>query len=416
MEPATPWAMEQRIAPSLQKVCCGCRPYGTSCIGLVLVMFSLLGCHNVSPGAAKADNAISQPSASFLYPIQGLHIDPFTPFSWKAVKSATGYYLQVGTTVGGSDIFAVGELPGSVTTWPVDNLLPGTYWARLFTHSPSGWSNVDISFLAAATPPPSDRASFYSTIEQLTSSIRLSSDASTNTPLPGSPLAAEIAPWGRSNAFCTDYSFTLVQLLQAKHIYARSVTLTMVGGTSLGHTVVEYYDPFLRKWSVADATFGLVYFDDSAQQGQSAAELSGYVFAESWSQIHAKFVTPNGKSYMNNYYLDPVTLYLNVVLPGKTATESVVHDPKQFLVPVTIGTANPQGYYTFAFSPASDTMEIENPPGSFASVSGRIRVDPLDTDPLDSSVWSAAFGLNDGWWIASGPADVQAFTFRRVMF
>ncbi len=398
---------------SLQKVCHACRPYAAG-ISLVLVLFSLLSCQSVSTRAGGS--AISQPSAIFLYPIQGLSINPFTPFSWKPAKTATGYYLQVGTTQGGDDVFAVGELPAKVTSWPVDNLLPGTYWARLFTHTASGWSNVDISFLAGATPPPSNRASFYSTIEQITGSVRLSADASTNTPAPGSPLAAEIAIWGRSNAFCTDYAYTVVQLLQAKHIYARSVTLTMFGGTSLGHTVAEYYDPFLQKWSVADATFGLVYFDDSTQLGQSAIELSGYVFAESWTQIRAKFVTSNGSLYATNYYLDPITLYLNVVVPGKTAAESVVHDPKQFLVPVTIGTTNPQGYYIFAFSRVSDAMEIENPPGFFTSVPTLITVNPLDPNPLDSSVWSNTFGLNDGWSVASGPADVQAYTFRRVMF
>ncbi len=370
--------------PSLQKVCCTCRPYAG--ISLVLVLCSLLGCQSVSPRAGSSPRS----SATFLYPTQGLSINPFTPFSWKAAKAATGYYLQVGTTPGGDDVFAV--------------------------HTASGWSNVDISFLAGATPPPSNRASFYSTIEQITGSVRLSADASTNTPAPGSPLAAEIAIWGRSNAFCTDYAYTVVQLLQAKHIYARSVTLTMFGGTSLGHTVAEYYDPFLQKWSVADATFGLVYFDDSTQLGQSAIELSGYVFAESWTQIRAKFVTSNGSLYATNYYLDPITLYLNVVVPGKTAAESVVHDPKQFLVPVTIGTTNPQGYYIFAFSRVSDAMEIENPPGFFTSVPTLITVNPLDPNPLDSSVWSNTFGLNDGWSVASGPADVQAYTFRRVMF
>ena len=94
----------------------------------------------------------------------------------------------------------------------------------------------------------------------------------------------------------------------------------------------------------------------------------------------------------------------------------MVHDPKQFLVPVTIGTANPQGYYIFAFSRAADTIEVQNPPGPLTLVPTLITVNALDSNPLDSSVWSNTFGLDDGWSIASGPADVQAYTFRRVMF
>jgi len=248
-------------------------------------------------------------------------------------------------------------------------------------------------------------------VDQLTATVRLSADPSTNVPVPGSALAAEVALRHRSSADCTDYAYTLSGLLQQQHIYSRIVTLTLDGTYSEGHTIVEYYDPYLQEWSVADATFGVVYFDDSAQSGQSAAELNQYVVYESWDLIKPKFVTSNGDSYMTNYYLDPITLYLNVVPQGSTPLESVKHDPKQFLLPFSPGSANPHGYYLFGFGSSSESLQLNNPAGPYTPNSGTITVDAEDT-----TTWSSAYTLNDNWSIVSAPADSQAYTFRRVLF
>jgi len=401
----------------------GCHDCGQCKVGvLVLLVFivNLIACQSSIPGPpAGVLTSEPAPAATFLYPI-GLptatarsrvfpSTAPFTPFQWKPVSSATGYYLQVGTAPGLQDVFAVGELPPNITSWTVDNLLPGLYYTRLYTHSAAGWGYRDLVFYTLAQPIPFDQSTLYATVGQLTASVRLSADASTNEAVPGSPLAAELAERNRTRADCTDYSYTLSGLLQQQHIYSRIVVITL--NQTVGHTIVEYYDPFWNKWSVADATFGVVYFDDGLQRGQSAAELNQYVDSESWDLIKPKFVTPNGDSYMTNYYMDPITLYLNLVPQGSTEADSVIHDPRQFLLLFSPNSANPHGYYLFEFGAINESLELNNPPGPFTPSSGVISV-PAE----DSTMWSAPYTLNDGWSVVSASSDSEAYTFRRVMF
>lgn len=56
------------------------------------------------------------------------------PFSWTALPAATGYYLTVGTTVGGFDVTNSGTLPASQTSYDA-GALPGgvTLHARIYT-------------------------------------------------------------------------------------------------------------------------------------------------------------------------------------------------------------------------------------------------------------------------------------------
>jgi hypothetical protein len=389
--------------------CCGYGWYKARVLGLAVFVLGLVGCQRSESGPMSVPAA-----ATFLYPFplvpantrhsfsQGTN--PFTPFRWEPVAGATGYYLQVGTAPGLQDVFAVGELPPNVTKWPVDNLLPGTYYARLLTQSAAGWAHRDLEFSTLPQPSPLDQSTFYATVEQLTASVRLSANEM-NVPVPGTALAAELAERGRTSADCTDYAYTLSGVLQEQNIYSRTVVLTLNGTYWLGHTIVEYYDPFWHKWSVADATFGAVLFDDSTGRGQSAAELNQYVVAESWDLIKPKFVTQNGDSYMTNYYVDPITLYLNLVPQGSTPPQSVTHDPRQILLPFSPGSSNVDGVYTFGFGTNSESLQLNNPPAGMITVGAD-----------DSTVWTRAYILNDDWSIASAPADAQVYTFRRVLF
>src|SRR3989442_8649292 len=238
---------------------------GVLLMALALTLVSCTGTMIQPSSQTDRGSGSSNASAQFVYPSPGATIDPFQHFSWTTVNNASGYYLQIGTSPGGSDVFGVGDLPPNVTSWAVDNLLPGvTYYARLETILP-GFPYVDISFKAANQALPTDPATFYATIEQLTSSVRLSAGMFSNVPTPGTPLANEVALRGRAMADCTDYSYALIDLLQQKHIYAPRVVLSLAGNFWIGHTLVEYYDPFHSKWSVADPSFGVMYFDDNTQ-------------------------------------------------------------------------------------------------------------------------------------------------------
>jgi hypothetical protein len=375
-------------------------------------MLTACSSRTVPPAPANSTNGVDPRAAQFAYPLAGTMVNPFQHFSWKPVNDATGYYLQVGTNPSGADVFAVGNLPANVTSWAVDNLLPGvTYYATLKTILPENqFAYAQQSFTVASTVAsrgtPTDATSLYANVQQLTASVRLSAAMFSNVASPGTPLAAELALRGRTAADCTDYAYTLIDLLQQQHIFARRVVLSLVGNFWIGHTVVEYYDPFHSQWFVTDPTFGITYFDDAAQIGQSAADLSNYVASESWSAITLKLVTPNLDQYARNYYVDPVTLFLNIVPEGSTPQNSVVHDPTQFMVPASAGL---QGLYLFEFPDSSGALQIDNPSGPYPSGTIAFQAE-------DGTRWSTIAPLNDGWAISRGSSNVQAFTPRRVFF
>ena len=377
-------------------------------VALTLAILGFMGCQTANESLPASDAAL--PAAMFTYPRPSVRetpsVDPFVPFSWQALSAATAYSLQVGTASGLHDVFAVGEeLPPNVTSWSVDNLLPGVYFARLYTKTSAGWGYKDIQFYALPHPTSLSQSPFYATIEQQTASVRLSTVGITNVAIPGTPLAAELALRHRSTANCLDYAFTLSKLLQQQFIYSRVVQITLDGTSFDSHAIVEYYDPFWGIWSVADPTFGVMYFDVDADLGQSAVELNQYVRAESWDLIKPKFITSNGDSYMRNYYMDPITLYLNLVPPGDTGLEATVHDPRQFFMSYSPGSANPWGTYLFGFGSNTESLVLNNPPAPPMTI---------DTDAM--TVWSGGYSLNDNWSIVSAPTDAQAYTFRRVLF
>jgi len=206
---------------------------------------------------------------------------------------------------------------------------------------------------------------------------------------------------------CIDYAETLIELFRQHKIVSRQVDVDMVPNGYDGHALVEYYDPFLKEWSAADPTFGLVYFDVVAQRGQSISELNQYVVTQSFASIKPKFLTPYGDFFMRSYYIDPVTLFLNVVPSGKTVAQSAINSPTQFLVPDAGGT---QGIHVFEF-PGSGSIVINNPSGNFGWEIGNIGL-----NPVPNTVWSRSIALNAGWSVVTTSPGVQAFTFKRVMF
>jgi hypothetical protein len=335
----------------------------------------------------------------------------FVPFTWNGVHGADGYYLYVGTSPGAQDVYSSSALPSWVASRTAWGMMPDTtYYARLWTETDGTWRYVDSSFhTAPAVSAYSDPAQFYATIEQLTASVRAMADDN-NLPLAGTPLQQEIAIWGRTNAVCSDFANILLQVFAQHQIYGRMVTLTFLGNYRSWHALVEYYDPFLQKWSVADATFGLIYFDSAIQRGQSATELSQYVIAQDWGSIKPRFVTAKNKQYMTNYYMDPVLLFLNVIPQGATAESAAINSAAPFLQPEESDAIGQPGVYLFDFGNASVTALNLNNGGTTVVVA-----------PLDSTPWSTMVVAVPGWYVdAAGgnPADVgvQIYTPLRVMF
>ena len=90
--------------------------------------------------------------ALFIYPQDGASgVDGSTPFSWCQASGATNYYLTVGTTLYGSDLFSSGVMPPDQSSKNLPALPAGrTLYATLFTATDGTWSgSQSITFTAA---------------------------------------------------------------------------------------------------------------------------------------------------------------------------------------------------------------------------------------------------------------------------
>ena len=91
----------------------------------------------------------------FTNPVTGTsNADLTLPFTWARASDPTinGYYLRIGTTQGGSDLFNSGTLGATTTSYPVARGLPTgrVLWARLFSAVNGVFSRwQDVSFTAA---------------------------------------------------------------------------------------------------------------------------------------------------------------------------------------------------------------------------------------------------------------------------
>jgi hypothetical protein len=73
-------------------------------------------------------------------------------FTWNAGSGALEYWLEIGTTLGGANIFNAGmgsSLTTNVTGIPTNGQ---PVYARLSTRFPSGWQNTDYQYTAAQAP------------------------------------------------------------------------------------------------------------------------------------------------------------------------------------------------------------------------------------------------------------------------
>lgn len=239
----------------------------------------------------------------------------------------------MGTAIGDQDVYDNEEIQPDQSSVFVWGLFPNTtYYVRLWTELKGNWTYSDTVFTTSDPDPLPDRQAFYSTTSNLTAQVRGMTIGMSDQRTPGTPLAIEVKDRGVDQiALCTDYSRVLVVLLTRNRITARVRQTTLDGPFKETHTVVEYYDPFLAKWGVADANFGLLFFDDSMQQGQSVEEVSQDVVNKNYATIKVKFVTPQGGDYLREYYMEVLTLYLNPIAPGNSYSPDIPNDPRSYL-------------------------------------------------------------------------------------
>ena len=183
--------------------------------------------------------------------------------------------------------------------------------------------------------------------------------------------------------------------------------MTLTGTSFEAHTLVEYYDPFLDKWAVADPTFGLIYFNDATSVGQSADELSQIINSSQFSSIYPGFLTPGGPQLAQAYYLDPITLFANVFPTGLTnpVFGPQPNPPDPFLMAQDASAvAGLSGTYLVKFQNSTDTLTVHS--GSTDII----------LSPLDGTKWSRAITLDSGWSIGSSAPGAQLYTFKRIVY
>jgi hypothetical protein len=357
------------------------------------------------------------PRAHLTYPADGAtNVNPFQPFTWNQVPNANGYTMAVSPTGYGVFDFFNGTqyLIPSATSEYVWGLQPNTkYYVQLCTGNPDpgGGDCVQSTFTTGAAPPvPSDRNAFYQSVQNLTAQVRLMTQGFSNIPIPGSYLAQYMTNHGgdpTQAALCGWFSAALLDEFAMNGILGRERNVSLDGWD--GHVIAEYWDPFNQKWQVADATFGLIYFDPNSQMGQSAEDVNSLLLANNLSGIHALYVTSYENKYMTSYYMDPITTFNNVdpfgMLDGQTQLNYMPNSPLPFLNDITSTGQGTPGPIIFHFANQNDSITIQNG-------SSTVKIVPGNTEG-----WASSLPLNAGWSIISPiPGGMTFYTFNRVLF
>jgi hypothetical protein len=340
-------------------------------------------------------------------------VSQFQLFQWNTVPDATLYVLIISPTNYETwDMYAE-DLAPTVSSRYGWGLLPSTYYyASLCTYKVNGWACSNTNFTTGPAESLPDRQTFYNTVQGLTSQVRLMTYGMTNQAMPGTPLYQEALDHMHdpNNVDCGFYTITLVDQMTPNHILARVRNMTL-DGTPDGHVVAEYWDPFNNKWQVADATFGLVYFDTQAEIGQGAEDINALLESGQLSGLHPLWVTNNGSQYMTRYYLDPITMYNNVYPYGNLNEKQLFYNyvpnsPLPFLNATTLGVVQGNhGTYVFQFAHQTDQLTINNA-GTQVTVT-----------PDNTYGWAPGVTLSSGWVVTSQvPSGMNTYTYKRIMF
>jgi hypothetical protein len=357
--------------------------------------------------------------AHLSYPQDGATgVDLYLPFTWNQSSAANGYLLRVSPTGYGVNDFFKGQnhfIP-TVTSAYVWALQPNTlYYAQLctgITGAPGGGTCVNSQFTTGDAPaPPADASTFYQQIQSLTGQVRLMADKSTGVPTPGSYLYQFIASHNgdpTQKALCGWFAGTLLDQFNMNRITARMRNISLDGWD--GHVITEYWDPFNEKWSIADPTFGAVYFDPVNMIGQSAEDVSSLVQALNFDAADVLFVTSDNSYYMTSYYLDPLIMYNNIdpfgMIDGNTELNYIPNSPTPLLTDVTANAVSqPWQPFIFRFVNSTDQVQILNGDGN-----------TLTIVPENSEGWAPSVELYRWSFLSPLPSGMQVFTMNRYRF
>jgi len=312
---------------------------------------------------------------------------------------------QVSTSGGAfSNVSGATSTTLSFTTASSQN---GNQYQAVFTNSAGSATTTAATLTANAAPPPSGTgsANLSSTVQQLTGNVRLMTQGTTSVPTPGTLLAQVAAQDGVvGSVFCRQFAETLVMLLTGQHISARTRTMSFDGNSQESHVTAEYYDPGLAKWVVADADFGVVYWNASTSSGMSMEDISAAVAAQNWSYLQGfvTYATTNGSLYAHNYYMDPILLYLNPTPAGQGNIQlPLPNSPEPFFTVHADTDIGNHDLWVFSFANQTDRVML----------SGGTQL-----GPVPGTIYSQAIWLSTGWSITSRPSGLRILTINRYLY
>jgi hypothetical protein len=230
-----------------------------------------------------------------------------------------------------------------------------------------------------------------------------------NLPFPSTFLQNNLLPVHQGKAFCNDFANNLAAQLQNQGIVARRHDMVFGAGTA-AHAVVEYYDPNLKEWGVADSDYGVLYYDASRKPPMVTLNGIGAAMEQhAGGSIPHQFVTtasvsPDcpecfGDYWTANFSFDPALYYLNPLDIETGGAQDKLNDPRNYLVdsPNAGGVA---GVYIFEFAHPTDQVLVQN-----GNTQELVTVQPPHAQGIDFGNFSDVFRLSSGWsYVGSPPA------------
>jgi hypothetical protein len=336
----------------------------------------------------------------------------FSKLQWNPIEDALGYFLFLGTGPGKGDIYNSNELTPNITSRVPYGLLPGqTYYVRLWTRKADGWRYIDSQFTSSFTALAHSGPELQTIVRRLTAEVRdMATNAQTNVPSAGSLLDVATTDRGRTSADCVDFTNALIAALAQNGVTSRLVTITLTGNFLDGHTLTEYYDPAVDQWWVADATFGNIFYDENSAEGLSAQTIQSKLIAQDYSGIPTIFLTSRGDTIARQYYLDPITLFANIVPQGVAPNKISINLPSHIaeIVDPSVVEGVP-AMYLLRFNSADDVATIgDQYPGPGMT--------ELEFRPIDGTPYSGAHFLHSGWQLGTVPPGMTMYLLKRVIF
>jgi hypothetical protein len=263
---------------------------------------------------------------------------------WTDAPLAASYRLMIGTTPGSSDVHDSGWIRTDRRL--VSNLSSGpVLYGTLATQFLNG-TTASQTFTFIVTDPAVSFDDQWQLGLWAVAAVRGMAPAS-NLPYPNTTLLDAMRNQNLPTANCTTYTQAMLQLLDAANagLDARALNVCLNPNHYDCHTLVEAYIPSLDRWGILDPTFGFAAQRASDGSWASSVDLFEATRDGDYGRINYILLTPTGRGFANNYYLDYPLLFANVYAPNSTQIINAVDSILPYFQSVGSDTVSSTGSY-----------------------------------------------------------------------